>query len=77
MCVCLFFFLCLQNSAVKRNGFEAFISPSQTVKDGTKAKLAVFSSKEVSKRYGIKSHGFQVTRTIEEQKYLMLLMTTE
>jgi hypothetical protein len=36
---------------VKRNGFETFISPSQTVKDGTKAKLSLFSSKEVRKTY--------------------------
>jgi hypothetical protein len=35
------------------NGFEGLSSPSLMVKDGTKAKLALFSSKEVSKQYGI------------------------
>jgi hypothetical protein len=38
---------------VKRNGFEAFVSLSPTVKDETKAKLALFSSKEVRKTYEI------------------------
>jgi hypothetical protein len=60
-----FFFLFLQNSAVKRNGFEAYISPTQTVKDGTKAKLALFSSKEVSKKYEIKLHGFHVKKPFQ------------
>jgi hypothetical protein len=35
------------------NGFEAFSSPLQTVKDGTKAKLALFAPKEVSRKYGL------------------------
>ena len=56
-------FLFLQNLAVKRNGFEAFVSPSQAVKDETKAKLALFSSKEVRKTYDIP------TENISGQKY--------
>jgi len=43
------FVFVLQNLAVKSNGFEAFVSPSQTIKHETKAKLASFSSKEVRK----------------------------
>jgi hypothetical protein len=41
--------------------FEAFNPPSKEVKDGTKAKLALFYCKEVSKKYEIKSQGFHVT----------------
>jgi hypothetical protein len=61
--------LFLQNLALKRNGFEAFVSPSQAVKDETKAKLALFSSKEVRKTYDVKSLSFHVTETISGQKY--------
>jgi hypothetical protein len=49
--VILVYLITLQNSAAKRNGFEIFTSPYQTVKDGTKAKLALFSSREVRKKY--------------------------
>jgi hypothetical protein len=62
---------------VKRNSFEAFVSPSQTVKGETKAKLALFSSKEVRKTHEIKSRSFRVTKTISGQKYIRLLMTDE
>jgi len=62
---------------VKRNGFEAFVSPSQTVKDETKVKLALFSSKEVRKTYEIKPLSFHVTKPISGQKYERLLMTGE
>jgi len=62
---------------VKRNGFEAFVSPSQTIKDETKAKLALFSSKGVRKTYEIKSCSFHVTKTISGQKYVKSLMTGE
>jgi hypothetical protein len=70
-------FLILQNLAVKRNGFESFVSPSQAVKNETKAKLALFSSKEVRKTYEIKSRSFHVTKTTSGQKYEKLLMTAE
>ena len=63
----MFLFLFLQNLAVKRNGFEALVSPSQTVKDETKAKLALFSSKEVRKTYEIKSCSFHGTKTIRAE----------
>jgi hypothetical protein len=69
--------LFLQNLAVKRNGFEAFVSPSQTVKGETKAKLALFSSKEVRKTYEIKPRSFLVTKPISGQKYERLLTTGE
>jgi hypothetical protein len=62
---------------VKRSSFEALISPSQAVKDGTKAKLALFSSKEVSNKYEVLLDSFYITKTISEYKYLMLLMTAE